>query len=135
MLILLILHILGNLCITSTHFCLLSSKFVEQKVNVSRVKLLQGKHLPCSSSPRGTIDTSLEVLSLLLRLLLRQQQKRDTWMKVDRYRVLLPHPYIHRVLLHDVLDTEDRVHRKNSILYSSVFVNLCYALVRPKYKK
>lgn len=57
---------------------------------------------------------------MLLRLLLRQQQKRDTWMKVDRYRVLLPHPYIHRVLLRDVLDREDRVCRKNSILYSSV---------------
>lgn len=45
-------------------------------------------------------------------------------MKVDRYRVLLPHPYIHRVLLRDVLDTEDRVCRKNSILYSSLFVNI-----------
>jgi len=56
-------------------------------------------------------------------------------MKVDRYRVLLPHPYIHRVLLHDVLDTEDRVRRKNSISYSSVFVNLCCALERFKYVK
>jgi len=40
-------------------------------------------------------------------------------MKVDRYRVLLPHPYIHRVLLRDAA-REDRVRGKNSILYSSV---------------
>lgn len=120
-----LLHILGDMCIASTHLYLLSYKFVKQRVNVSRAKLLQRKHLPCSPSPRGTIDTSLEVLSLLLRLLLRQQQKRDTWMKVDRYRVLLPHPYIHRVLLHDVLDTEDRVRGKKFDFIFISFRKLC----------
>lgn len=29
-------------------------------------------------------------------------------MKVDRYRVLLPHPYIHRILLHDIPNTYRR---------------------------
>lgn len=85
-----------RLYVPTIHY-LLNCKFAEQKVNVSQVKLLHGKHLPCSKFARNDRYFPWGALAVAIAII-TQQQKQDTRMKVDRYRVLLPHPYIHRVL-------------------------------------